>query len=172
MGQQYVGEIRMVGFSFPPKGWALCNGQSLPINQNQALFALLGTTFGGNGQTTFLLPDMRGRVPMHVGSQTGGPTFVGGQSGGEELHTLTINEMPAHTHNAVPSSNTASVVSPSNNFWPTATVDPWYVKSPLDTALAGNAIANAGGGQGHENRAPYSVVNFIIALTGIFPSRN
>ncbi|HEY6768250.1 MAG TPA: tail fiber protein [Candidatus Sulfotelmatobacter sp.] len=170
MGSQYLGEIRMVAFNFPPKGWAQCDGQTMQISQNQALFALLGTTFGGNGQTTFLLPDLRGRVPLSWGSQQGSPSFTWGQNGGEELHTLTQAEMPAHGHTPMASSAGPTVTGPSGNSWASNIAQ--YATSPINTAMATNAISNNAGGQGHENRAPYQVVNFIIALAGIFPPRN
>jgi|ERR1700683_1485015 microcystin-dependent protein len=171
MANPFVGEIRMVGFGFAPSGWALCNGQSMPISQNQQLFALLGTAFGGNGVTTFFLPDLRGRVPLNVGALTTTPTYAWGQNGGEEQHTLVINEMPNHTHSAVASSAGPGSASPSPNYWANGPQQ-LYVSSPLDTPLSGNAIANAGNNQPHENRSPYTVINFVIALTGIFPTRN
>ncbi|MGA7220088.1 MAG: tail fiber protein [Candidatus Sulfotelmatobacter sp.] len=170
MATPFLGEIRMTGFGFAPKGWALCTGQTMPINQNQALFSLLGTAFGGDGRTNFLLPDLRGRAPIHPGTLGNTPTYAFGQVGGQEQHTLVIGEMPAHNHNAIGSSGSSANPSPSNNFWPTGTQ--LYVNSPVNSPLAGNAIANAGSNQPHENRPPYTVVNFIIALSGIFPTRN
>jgi microcystin-dependent protein len=170
MGQPYLGEIRIVSFNFAPKGWALCNGQLLPINQNQALFAVLGTTYGGNGQTTFALPDFRGRTGISWGTRPGAPTFNYGQPGGEEMHTLVTNEIPAHTHTPVASTQGANQASPSGNLWPTGPSQ--YATTPLNTNMAANAIGNNTGGVGHDNRAPYLVLNFIIATTGIFPSRN
>jgi microcystin-dependent protein len=171
MATPYLGEIRMAGFGFAPKGWALCTGQSMPINQNQALFSLLGTTFGGNGVTTFLLPDLRGRLPFGVGSANGSPSYTPGQVGGEEQHVLATAEMPAHTHTAVGSSAGPGAATPVNNFWANGSV-PLYVSSPLNTPLAPNAIGNTGNNQGHENRSPYTVINFIIALSGLFPTRS
>jgi microcystin-dependent protein len=171
MATPFVGEIRMAGFGFAPRNWALCNGQSMPINQNQTLFALLGTTFGGDGKTTFFLPDLRGRVPLGVGTLGSTPPYSWGQRGGEELHTLVIGEMPTHLHTPLASSVAPTAPSPSANYWANGT-QPLYVGSPLDTPLAANAIANAGSSQPHENRGPYTVINFIIALAGIFPSRN
>jgi microcystin-dependent protein len=170
MGTPYLGEIRMVAFGFAPKGWAQCNGQSMPINQNQALFALLGTTFGGNGQTTFLLPDFRGRAPLEPGTQGTNPTYSYGQKGGEELHTLAIAEMASHTHLATASSAANTLGPPTGNFWASGIAQ--YAASPFTTAMAANAIANTGSNQGHENRSPYLVVNFIIAISGIFPTRS
>jgi microcystin-dependent protein len=170
MGNPYLGEIRMVAFGFAPKGWAACNGQTMQINQNQALFAVLGTTFGGNGQTTFLLPDFRGRAPIEPGTQPNNPTYNYGQNGGEELHTLVSAEMASHTHTATASSASNTLGPPTGNFWASGIAQ--YAASPFSTGMAANAIANNGSNQGHENRSPYLVVNFIIALTGIFPTRN
>jgi microcystin-dependent protein len=172
MSLQYLGEIRIVSFPFAPKGWALCNGQTMPINQNQALFSLLGTTFGGNGINTFMLPDFRGRAPLHAGSQQGTPAFTPGQMTGEEQHTLLSQEMGMHTHTALASTGGAGSASPSGNSWASSTTPPQYAGSPINALMANNAIAMAGGSQPHENRPPYLVLNFIIALTGIFPSRN
>jgi microcystin-dependent protein len=170
MGQQYLGEIRIVAFPFAPKGWAQCNGQLIPINQNQALFSLLGATYGGDGRTTFGLPDFRGRTGMSWGSQGGSPTFVYGQPGGEEMHTLVTNEIPLHNHTPVASTQAQNQTTPSANLW--ATGPSQYATTPLNTPMATNAIGNNTGGQAHDNRAPYQVLNFIIATTGIFPSRN
>ncbi|MGD0568793.1 MAG: tail fiber protein [Candidatus Sulfotelmatobacter sp.] len=151
MGTPYLGEIRMVAFSFAPKGWAMCNGQTMPINQNQALFSLLGTTFGGDGRTTFQLPDFRGRTAIEAGT-LGNTTYNWGQSGGEELHVLAQTEMAPHTHTAMASSASATTANPAGSFWATGVNQ--YSASPPSTPMAGNAIAPAGGGQGHENRSP------------------
>ncbi len=165
MTEPFIGEIQLFGFQFAPRGWALCNGQLLPIAQNQALFSLLGTMYGGNGQTTFALPNLRGRVPLHVDAG-----LVQGEQGGEESHTLSTSEMPAHTHLPIASSATASSPSPANATW-TNMGTASYARSP-NTQLAGNAIAATGGSQPHENRSPFLTVNFCIALQGIYPSRN
>jgi microcystin-dependent protein len=170
MSTPYLGEIRMVAFGFAPKGWAACNGQTMPINQNQALFSLLGTTFGGDGRTTFLLPDFRGRTSIEPGTRGNTPTYNYGQPGGEELHVLVPPEMAAHTHTAIASNASNNIGSPAGNFWASGISQ--YAASPFSTPMASQAIANAGGNQGHENRSPYLVVNFIIALTGIFPTRS
>jgi microcystin-dependent protein len=168
MATPFLGEIRMASFQFAPKGWAFCSGTTMQIAQNQALFALLGTTFGGDGRTTFNLPDLRGRAPMDVGAQ-GANTIVWGQKGGEETHTLVTAEMPAHSHTPMASSGSPTVPSPTGNFWPNGV--PEY-STAQETAMANNAIGLTGGGTGHENRSPYLTINFIIALSGIFPSRN
>ncbi|MEO8436270.1 MAG: tail fiber protein [Pyrinomonadaceae bacterium] len=176
MGTPFLGEIKIVSFNFPPKGWAFCNGQFLPINQNQALFSILGTTYGGDGQTTFALPDFRGRIPLHVGSKTLG------ERGGEAVHTMTISEMPTHTHVPNASNTSGNLPFPAagspvvqHNIWAISTQNPY--ESPASPGFAAAAmnpgsVSNTGGSQPHENRQPYLVLNFIIALQGVFPSRN
>lgn len=168
MSTPFLAEIKIVSFNFAPKGWAQCNGQLLPINQNQALFSLLGTTFGGNGQTNFALPDFRGRAPFHVGNG-----LTEGQVGGEEAHTLTISELPTHIHTLGASDVAGSVVAPTGNVWGTTTQNPYIAPGGnVNTTMAPQDIGNTGGSQPHENRPPFLVLNFIIALQGIFPSRN
>jgi microcystin-dependent protein len=169
MAEPFLGELRLASFNFPPKGWAFCSGALLPINQNQALFALLGTQFGGNGQTNFALPDLRGRTPIHSGAG-----FIVGQASGQETHTLTQAEMPQHLHfmqattqNA--NTNVAHLPPPGNLL---ASVNNGYAPAASLVALAPAAITNVGGSQAHENRQPYLVLNWIIALQGIFPSPN
>lgn len=164
MSEQFLGEIRLVSFNFAAKGWALCNGQLLPINQNQALFSLLGTSYGGNGQTNFALPNLQGALPMHMG---GG--FNLGEVGGEEQHTLTTNELPVHTHtmSAAPQANTAN---PAGGYI-AASGKQAYATAP-DVAMNTAAIGIAGAGEAHNNMPPFLVLNFMIALQGIFPSRN
>jgi microcystin-dependent protein len=167
MAEPFLAEIRLMSFSFAPKGWALCDGQLLPINQNQALFSLLGTTFGGDGRVNFALPDLRGRVPIHVGS---GHTL--GERGGEQAHTLNLAELPTHVHSA------NSSTSQGNNAVPTGNI----LASPLNltylpqdnslTSLIPGTLANTGGSQTHDNMQPYLTTNFCIALQGIFPSQN
>lgn len=164
MGTPFLGEIKIVSFNFAPKGWAMCNGQLLPINQNQALFSILGTTYGGNGQTTFALPNLQGRAPMYVG---GG--LILGESGGEEAHTLNIPEMPAHVHSVSASSAAPNAGSMAGNTWAAAS---GAYDTTSNTAISPGAIGNTGGSQPHSNMQPYLVLNFIIALQGIFPSRN
>lgn len=165
MADPFLSEIRIFSFDFAPKSWALCNGQTLPINQNQALFALLGTTYGGNGQTTFNLPNLQGRVPIHFGNG-----FTLGQQGGTETVALTLPQMPAHTHQVKASSNNPSVTSPNSNFWAANTGFGPY-GTIADTSMSAEAIGNTGGNQPHENRSPYLTLNFCIALQGIFPSQ-
>lgn len=165
MSTPFLGEIKIVSFAFAPKGWALCNGQLLPINQNQALFSLLGTMYGGDGRTTFALPNLQGRVPFHFGNG-----FTLGQSGGEQAHTLSIPELPAHTHSPVGSSAGPSAASPAGNVWASQAGGGYAGSS--DTAMNPGSITNTGGSQPHDNMSPYLVLNFCIALQGIFPSQN
>lgn len=165
MADPYLSEIKIVAFNYAPRGWALCNGQFLPINQNQALFSLLGTTYGGNGQTTFRLPEMRGRIPMHEGSG-----FTLGQSGGQEVHTLTMAEMPQHIHVANANSGNAATPIPAGNLL--AAGNNMYAAPTNLVSLDPSSVSNVGGSQAHNNMQPYTALNFIIALQGIFPSQN
>jgi microcystin-dependent protein len=165
MSTPFMAEIKIISWNFPPKGWAFCNGQFLPINQNQALFSILGTTYGGNGQTTFALPDFRGRVPVHAGAG-----FIQGQAGGQEFHTVTSSEMPAHTHQVNATTAPGTVNVPTGNYLANSNVSPY--RTAADTTLNPAEVSNVGGSQPHENRQPFLVLNFIIALQGIFPSRN
>jgi microcystin-dependent protein len=160
-----MGEIKIVAFNYAPKGWAQCNGQFLPINQNQALFSILGTTYGGNGQTTFALPDFRGRIPIHTGNG-----FTLGQAGGEETHTVIMGEMPAHNHFVNANNNPGTLNDPQNNFLANSNVSPY--RTVASTTMNPGEITNVGGSQTHENRQPYTALLFCIALLGIFPSRN
>jgi microcystin-dependent protein len=164
MAEPFLSEIRMMSFNFAPRGWALCNGQLLPINQNQALFSLLGTTFGGDGRVNFALPNLQGRTPIHVG---GGHTL--GERGGEYAHTLSIGEIPTHSHQVQASTNTTGATPvPVNNFLTSAL----NVYRPPDSlvALESTTLAAAGGSQAHLNTQPFLTLNFCIALQGIFPS--
>ena len=170
MSEPFMAEIKLMSFNFPPKGWAFCNGQLLPINQNQALFSLLGTTFGGNGQTNFALPDLRGRVPLHVGQG-----FTLGQGGGEQAHTLSIAELPQHQHLMQASSTLGN--APVPNVAGVGTVlaaTPNLIYGPPGNLAALNAgtVASVGGSQAHINMQPYLTLSFCIALQGIFPSPN
>jgi microcystin-dependent protein len=180
MAQPFLGELKMVSWNFAPKGWAFCNGQFLPINQNQALFSLFGTMYGGNGQTTFALPDLRGRAPIHVG---GG--FTQGQAGGQEAHTLTINEMPQHTHfltadGVTVATNNVNTPAATRSIGQSIGVPSQgsnFSVNIYDTAVPGGTMApgtvsSVGGNQAHENRQPFIVLNWVVALVGIFPSRN
>ena len=164
MAEPFLSEIRMTSFSFPPKGWALCDGQLLPINQNQALFSLLGTTFGGDGRVNFGLPDLRGRTPIHVGS---GHTL--GERGGEPSHTLSTGELPQHTHVLSGSSADADNPLPGNNLLARA---PQQVYGPATNLVALNpgTVPNVGGSQAHPNLQPFLTLSLSIALQGLFPS--
>jgi len=165
VAEPFLSEIRIMSFTFAPKGWAMCNGQLLPINQNQALFALLGTTYGGNGQTNFALPDLRGRVPIHVGA-----SHTLGESGGEQAHTVSTAELPQHTHVMNGSSTNADVVSPTDNV--VAQSSQLYGPAAQLTPLDPSSNGSTGGSQAHQNMQPYETLTFCIALQGIFPSQN
>ena len=168
----YIGQIMMVGFSFNPQGWALCNGQLLAINQNQALFALLGTTYGGDGQTTFALPDLRGRVPVGIGQGPGLSPYVIGQAAGVEATTLNVNQLPQHQHvyNPAASQNEPTSNRPDNSY---PAVGGYYAATTNSTSPMGApTLANAGGNQPHNNVQPFLGINFIISLFGVFPSQN
>jgi microcystin-dependent protein len=169
MSLPFLAEIRLMSFMYPPEGWALCNGQLLPINQNQALFSLLGTTYGGDGVQNFALPNMQGRAPMHTSG-----THPLGQSGGEEGHTLGATEMPAHQHVLRASGKTAASSSPNAGVLaaPGRGATPAFAAATSLVPLNPASIGNNGGGQPHENRPPYLALNFVIAMQGIFPSRN
>ncbi|HEX7285219.1 MAG TPA: tail fiber protein [Candidatus Angelobacter sp.] len=167
MAQPFIAEIRIFSFNFPPKGWAFCNGQLLPIAQNQALFSILGTTYGGDGRVNFALPNLQGRAPVHTGN-----SIVLGQAGGETAHTLNISELPAHNHVPMGSSSVGSA-GPGGNLWATDnTGSNPYSTAAVNTAMNPASVLPAGGSQPHENMSPYLVLNFCIALQGIFPSQN
>jgi microcystin-dependent protein len=165
MAEPFLSEIRLMSFDFAPKGWALCNGQLLPVNQNQALFALLGTAFGGDGKVNFQLPDLRGRVPIHVGNG-----HAVGQKGGEAAHTLSVGEMPTHTHQASFANAESTQPLPTGNL-PGQAANLYGPATSL-TSVAPATVTNYGGSQAHENRQPYLALTFCIALQGIFPSPN
>ncbi|MCB2154814.1 tail fiber protein [bacterium] len=166
MSEPFLAEIKLVGFNFPPRGWATCDGQILPINQNQSLYSLLGTTYGGDGRTSFGLPDLRGRTPVHVGN---GHNL--GSKSGEETHTLSASEMPQHSHalNAVSEQGTQTAAL-NNNLAESSL--PIYGTMSNSASMGSGTVANAGGGQAHNNMQPYLALNFCIALQGLFPSRN
>jgi len=165
MSDPFLGEIKIVSFNFAPQGWAQCNGGFLPINQNQALFSILGTRYGGNGQTTFALPDLRGRVPMHFGSH------IQGEVGGEQAHTVSIAEMPAHTHMAMGTHTPGSTPIPQGQVFANTTIN-GYVAPSMLVPLSPDTVTNVGGSQPHNNMSPYLTLTFCIALQGIFPTRN
>lgn len=165
MSTRFLSEIRLMSFVFAPNGWAQCNGQLLPINQNQALFALLGTTYGGNGQTNFALPDLRGKVPIHEGSG-----FTLGQTGGEQAHTLTLAELPQHLHIENAATINGTSPAPLGNILAQA-LNAYHAPSSLAPINPGT-VTNVGGSQAHLNMQPFLTLNYCIALTGIFPSQN
>lgn len=166
MAEPFLSEIRIMSFVFAPKGWALCNGQLLPINQNQALFSLLGTTFGGDGRVNFALPDYRGRVPIHVGS-----SHTLGERGGEQAHTVSIAELPTHTHTLQAASGNATASVPSGSLALAASVNyEAYRAATALVSLQSATVPNVGGSQPHLNMQPFLALNFCIALQGIFPS--
>jgi microcystin-dependent protein len=166
MAEPFLSEIRIMSFNFAPKGWALCNGQLLPINQNQALFSLLGTTFGGDGRVNFALPNLQGRTPIHMG---GGHTL--GESGGEQSHTLSTAEAPTHTHAANGTNANGTAIVPTGNLL-AGSPNQLYAASQNLVPLNAGALGNVGGSQAHLNMQPFLVLTFCIALQGIFPSQN
>ena len=166
MAEPFIGEIRIVSFGFAPRGWATCDGQLLPINQNQALFSLLGTTYGGDGRVNFALPDLRGRAPVHVGSHTQG------ERGGAEQHTLIAAEMPTHAHDLMASSTDGDSAVAQGHVLARRRDQPYLPPPASLQAMRTGTVANVGGGQAHTNLQPYLVLNFCVALQGIFPSRN
>ena len=168
MSEPFIGEIKLVGFNFPPRGWALCDGQLLAIASNQALFSLLGTTFGGDGRTTFALPDLRGRSPVHVGTGPGLSPMAWGQEAGAETATLNISQIPAHRHPVRCNNGGPNVVSPEGNYLAQGEI----YHDASNALMHGDITETVGGGQSHENRSPYLAVNFAIALVGLYPSRN
>lgn len=171
MGTPFIGEIRMFGGNFAPRGFAFCSGQLLAISQNDTLFALIGTTYGGDGQTTFALPDLRGRIPVHAGQGPGLASYVLGQSSGSETVTLTAQQLPAHTHAAQAQSAAGTQAGPGGGVWAASGQNQFSSNAP-NAGMSTAAIGPVGGSQPHDNMAPFQVVSFIIALEGIFPSRN
>lgn len=171
MAQPYVGEIRMFAGNFAPNGWMFCEGQTLPIAENEVLFQLIGTTYGGDGQETFNLPNLASRVPIHMGTAPDGTTYQLGEMAGTEQETLTIQQIPNHTHALTASQNVSNQSSPANALLAQSTVADMYAGEAPDAQLAANAVAPVGGSQPHENTQPFLVINFIISLFGIFPSQ-
>lgn len=167
MSEPFLAEVKIVAFNFPPRGWAFCDGQILPINQNQSLYSLLGTTYGGDGRTTFALPDLRGRTPIHVGTSHGL-----GQNSGVEGATLSVSEIPTHTHTARASSDLGNNPNPATRVLADTAPNELYHDATDLVELRSETIANAGGGQPHNNMQPYTVLNYCIALQGVFPSRD
>lgn len=166
MAEPFIGEIRLFSWGIVPKGWAQCNGQLLQVRENQALFTILGNKYGGDGATTFALPNLQGRVPMHPD----GSLVAFAQAGGEAFHTLTVAEMPNHTHQATGGSD-GTLTNPDGQTWGTVTGRSQYGPVP-DGVMSGNALQTAGGGQGHENRQPYLTFNYCIATIGIYPMKS
>ena len=165
MSEPFMGEIKIFSFGFAPKGWALCNGQLLPINQNQALFSLLGTTYGGDGRVNFALPDLRARSPIHMGQ-----SHTLGERAGEEAHTLSLSEMPLHVHFPSGNNGTATETDPTGHFWANGG-DNVYSTNAANATMLGGTVGNVGGSQAHVNMSPFLTLNFCIALQGIFPSQ-
>ena len=166
MSSPFIGEIRMFGGNFAPVGWAFCNGALIPISENDALFNLIGTTYGGDGQSTFALPNLQSRVPVHVG-----PGFALGQSGGAETVTLTTSQIPAHSHVPQAFATGGNLTSPANGVWAFSASGSLYGDTAPSTAFAATAIGSSGGSQPHDNMIPFLAVNFILSLFGIFPSQ-
>jgi len=166
MSGPFIGEIRMFAGNFAPAGWAFCNGAIIPIDQNDALFNLIGTTYGGDGQTTFALPNLQSRVPIHVG-----PGFALGQSGGTETVTLTTSQIPAHSHVPQAFTDPGNLSSPSGGVWASSSPSTLYDNTAPNIAMASSAIGSSGGSQPHDNMIPFLVINFILSLFGVFPSQ-
>ena len=170
MSQPFIGEIRLFAGNFAPLGWMFCDGSLLPISENDALFALIGTIYGGDGQTTFALPDLRSRVPVHQGTSNAG-SYTIGQGGGQETVTLSVNQMPSHTHVPACNSGSGSFNKPLNNVWASAASAKQFTDQPPNSVMGASALLASGGSQPHDNMLPYLSVNFIIALFGVFPSQ-
>jgi microcystin-dependent protein len=173
MSESFVGEIRMFAGNFAPRGWAYCDGQLLAISQNDALFSLFGTFYGGDGRTTFGLPDLRGRIPIHAGNGPGLSPRNIGQKGGSENVTLTVNQLPSHTHPAKALNKPGDSSSPEGRHWAyNSSSYPPYSSADLDRAMAFDALSTVGGSQQHSNMMPFMCIHFIVALSGIYPSRS
>src|SRR5947209_10428416 len=172
MPEPFVGEIRMFGGNFPPSGWAFCNGQLIPITENDTLFNLIGTTYGGDGQETFALPDLQSRVPIHQGTGADGITYQLGEQGGVESVTLTTQQIPIHTHSMIATTGLGAAPSPAGNILAQCAAVKMYSGAAATTPLNNQTITPAGGSQPHENLQPYLAINFIISLFGVFPTQN
>ena len=170
MSSPYVGEIRMVGFNFAPVGWAFCNGAIMPISENDTLFNLIGTTYGGDGQTTFALPDLQGRVPIHAGQGPGLSNQILGQKSGTESVTLTTNQIPNHNHPAQARSDSGNQGTPNNGVWANSGQSA-YGTGAGSLPMKSTLLATSGGNQPHENMMPFLTINFIISLYGIYPTQ-
>ncbi|MFY9618471.1 MAG: tail fiber protein [Pyrinomonadaceae bacterium] len=171
MPEPYIGEIRMFGGNFAPNGWMFCEGQTLPISENDALFTLIGTTYGGDGQETFNLPNLASRVPMHMGTGPDGTTYQLAEMAGTEQETLTTQQIPSHSHPLLGSTGNGTQATPSGNFLASTTVITMYAPETANVPFSAQAIAPIGGSQPHENTQPFLCINFIISLFGVFPSQ-
>ena len=169
MSSPFIGEIRLFGGNFAPVGWAFCNGALIPISENDALFNLIGTTYGGDGQSTFALPDLQGRLPMHMGTGAGLSSHTIGEQGGVEAVTLTTNQIPAHSHAPLSVSGNGNQSTPQNGVWAGVTTS-IYTSNPPNTPFNASLGGAAGGSQPHENLMPFLAISFIISLFGVFPS--
>jgi len=171
MGEPYVGEIRMFAGNFAPNGWMFCEGQSMPISENEVLFQLIGTTYGGDGEETFNLPNLASRVPIHMGTGPDGTTYQIGELAGTEQETLTVQQIPSHTHSLTASTSPSQDASPDGKvFGQSASID-WYIEDVTSANMASTAIGPAGGSQPHENTQPFLCINYIISLFGVFPTQ-
>jgi microcystin-dependent protein len=171
MGEPFVGEIRMFGGSFAPAGWAFCSGQLMPISENDTLFTLIGTTYGGDGQETFALPDLQGRVPMHMGTAKSGTTYTEGESGGVEAVTLTTQQLPIHNHSFLASTSAATSTAPDNQMIAQTSQIHLFTQDVTNRQMNANSLTPVGGSQPHDNMQPYLCISFIISLFGVFPSQ-
>lgn len=172
MAQPYVGEIRMFAGNFAPNGWMFCEGQTLPISENEVLFQLIGTTYGGDGQETFNLPNLASRVPIHMGTGPDGTTYQIGEMAGTEQETLTVQQIPSHSHPLTASTDPASQTTPGSTvLLAQSSIADMYIQDSPDGALAASAVQPQGGSQPHENTQPFLCINFIISLFGVFPSQ-
>jgi microcystin-dependent protein len=172
MSNPFVGEIRIFAGNFAPAGWALCDGQAMPISENEVLFQLIGTTYGGDGQSTFNLPNLQSRVPLHQGTGPSGSTYVLGEAAGVEQVALNVQQTPAHSHPIVATTNIATATGPGGNVLAQSSVAKMYIQDATDTPMANTSVTPIGGSQPHENLQPYQCVNFIISLFGVFPNFN